>query len=377
MGGSKSKSESSQTPVPLNWTERELQGVQLDFAENMLKEFLKQREFQWTNRAAGIEAAADLRSPGDPFQALQPSERAGLTREAYGQALAGSRRAGEISDLELAQLRAGVGPVGTLTPEQDAAIRASAESELASGLSDIDRYSDAQRERVASELAPRLGLHRSDTPILDRGNRIAAEAVNAASRLVSDVRGREAQARLQYPLAVSQARLPFEQLAAQRAQTQQSMGWNRADVLADLNQRAYQNRLALSGQAGQLGLGLATGYNVPGAQQSMHPVLASQSSSRSSGGGVLYGSSRKIKEILAAPNGPEILAALAKLPVAFWRYLVGTDEAEHVGPFAEDMRDAFGIGDGDTIDLRDLVGLLLIGIQELTDRLTALEASEA
>ena len=105
------------------------------------------------------------------------------------------------------------------TPQQLATIGRGAEAELSSGLGDIRRFAESQREAVGTELAPRLGLHRSDTPILDRGNRIGAAAVDAAGRLARDVRGRQAQAELNFPLAASQANV-----------AQQGLGFSRADV---------------------------------------------------------------------------------------------------------------------------------------------------
>ena len=359
MGGSSSSSK--QSVVPKTKAELELQEVQLDFAREMLQEFLGQEDYQALQRSLGETAISQLGGVADPLTALSEEQRAGLVQGYYDQALAGGQRGEEISEIGMERIRSG----GGASPEQLANIRAAADAELESGLGDISRFAGQQIEAVGSELAPRLGLHRSDTPILDRGNRISGEAVNAAGRLVSDVRGREAQARLSYPLAASQANL-----------AQASAGFSRADVLADLNQRAFQNRLDLTGQVGQQGLGLATGYNVPAAQQSMRPTLATSSSS--AGGGVLYGSSWFIKEILGTPDGREILAALCDLPVAYWKYLKGEgdDREDHIGTFSESFTEAFGLGDGKTIDLRDMVGVLLAGLQELAGEVETLRAEE-
>jgi hypothetical protein len=167
---------------------------------------------------------------------------------------------------------------------------------------------------------------------------------------------------LNYPLMANQ-------LTSSQIQEQQRMGYNRADVLADLNQRAYQNRLAL----GQQGMGLATGYNVPAAQESMRPTMGQVSTGYSWGwtGGM---SSRTVKEILSTPDGAEILEKLASLPVAFWKYIAGEDREKHVGTFAEDFQEAFGLGNGATIDYRDMVGFLLVGLQALADKVEAMEA---
>lgn len=359
MGGQTSKSK--QTVVAKTAQEKELGGIQIEFAQQALDAFRNQAGYQALQQGLGTAATGELGGVSDLLNALPQSERAEYVREIFGQSLAGGRRAGEISDIEMERIRSG----GVATPEQLATIRRGSEAELTSGLGDISRFASQQREAVGSELAPRLGLHRSDTPILDRGNRIGAAAVDAAGRLTSDVRGRQAQAELNFPLAASQANL-----------AQQGLGFGRSDVLADLNQRAFQNRLALTGQVGQQGLGLATGFNVPGAQQSLAPTLRTET--KGAGGGVLSQSSRAIKEILSTCNGAEILEKLTALPVTFWKYIAGEgdDRNEHVGTFAEDFTAAFGLGDGRTIDLRDMVGVLLAGLQGLTSEVRALRGEE-
>lgn len=367
MGGSSEETKSSQTPVPLRESEKEFEQVQLDFVRKALEAYNLQFGYQQQQAGLGTGAMEALGGVADPLTALSEEERAGLVQRYYDQALTGGARAEEISEIEMDRIRRG----GVASPEQLANIQATYGAELETGLGDISRFATQQREAVGSELAPRLGLHRSDTPILDRGNRIGAEALNAASRLVSDVRGREAQARLSYPLAASQAE-------SQMNQAQQGINWSRSDVLAQLNQQAFQNRLALTGQVGQQGLGLSTSYNVPAGQESLKPTLATETSGWKEGGGVLYGSSWLIKEILGTPNGADILAKLRDLPVAFWKYLEGEgdDREDHIGTFSESFKEAFDLGDGKTIDLRDMVGVLLVGLQELAGKVQALRAEE-
>ena len=98
-----------------------------------------------------------------------------------------------------------------------------------------------------------------DTPILDRGGLIAAEALRQQGVLGNVAGQAAAQARLQYPLAASQ-------LQSQQTQAQQTFGNALSQFQQQLNQQAFQNRLLLSqqlggisAQAGQFGLGLATG----------------------------------------------------------------------------------------------------------------------
>jgi len=362
MGGSTSKTKSY--PVPKTAREKQLERTQLQFARETLDAFRAQGEFQRVQAALAPTALEEISGQEDPLSALSRAERSELIRDYYMEAMEGTRRAAELSDLELERIKRGA----AATPEQAALIKAVADAELASGLQDISRYAGEEREALAEELAPRLGLHRSDTPILDRGGRISSAAIEAAAKLVSDVRGRQAQAMLSYPLAAGE-------YTGTSALAQQQLGYSRADVLADLNQRAYENRLALTGQIGAQGLGLASAYNVPAAQESFKPVIATES--ETAGGGVFYGSSRTLKKILAVPNGAEILRAIEELPVAFWKYLSGEDQQEHIGPFAEDFKEAFDLGNGKGLDLRDVVGVLLVGLQELAAELHTVRGEEA
>jgi hypothetical protein len=102
-----------------------------------------------------------------------------------------------------------------------------------------------------------LGLRPGDTPILDRGGLIAAEALRQQGVLGNVAGQAAAQARLSYPLAASQ-------LQSQQTQAQQTFGNALSQFQQQLNQQAFQNRLLLSQQlggistqAGQFGLGLA------------------------------------------------------------------------------------------------------------------------
>lgn len=56
------------------------------------------------------------------------------------------------------------------------------------------------------------------------------------------------------------------------------------------------------------------------------------------------------------------------MPVEKWRYKEGTgmDDAEHVGPYAEDFKEATGLGDGKTINVVDAIGITMGAIQELS-----------
>jgi hypothetical protein len=74
-------------------------------------------------------------------------------------------------------------------------------------------------------------------------------------------------------------------------------------------------------------------------------------------------------------NGFEVLAKLATLPVATWRYLWESAGVRHLGPMAQDWHAAFGLGKGDTtIPVVDAHGVLMVAIQALQRQLSELRA---
>ena len=59
------------------------------------------------------------------------------------------------------------------------------------------------------------------------------------------------------------------------------------------------------------------------------------------------------------------LAGLRQLDVSTWRYK-GSDTV-HIGPMAQDMQRVFGVGDGRTIHLVDVMGILIAAAKEMAD----------
>lgn len=87
-------------------------------------------------------------------------------------------------------------------------------------------------------------------------------------------------------------------------------------------------------------------------------------------------SSRAFKTAKAEIDTASILAGVAALPVDAWRYKpeTGLDQQTHIGPYAEDFRKAFGVGDGVTIGTIDAIGVCLAAIKALSERVEGLEA---
>lgn len=165
----------------------------------------------------------------------------------------------EVVNRQLEILRRG----GAASPEEIALIKGATDSAIAAGEGDIGRFETESFERLREELAPSLGLSPTDTPILDRGGRIAKEGLRLRGDLSKNLRAAEAQARLNFPLAKDQFLAGIGESTLNLAQA--------ADAFqADLRQQALLNRLqvgdALQSRLGMVmqgGLGLATG--IPGA----------------------------------------------------------------------------------------------------------------
>ena len=90
-------------------------------------------------------------------------------------------------------------------------------------------------------------------------------------------------------------------------------------------------------------------------------------------GNVALGSSRTLKTAFDAVDPTEVLAKLADLPVASWRYKTEDESTRHIGPFAEDFQRLFGLGDGATISIVDAQGVAFAAIQGLEQRLAEKE----
>ena len=165
----------------------------------------------------------------------------------------------ELLNIQLEDLRRG----GEATPEQIRLIEESTDAALERGLIDIERFETQGLETLREELAPSLGLRPTDTPIQDRGGRLAAEALRQRGALSESLRGVGAQARLNLPLAQSQ----LTQASTQAASTLQESIKQFQD---QLRQQAFTNRLGLQSQVSSLGLGLGSvspsSPNVPGGQ---------------------------------------------------------------------------------------------------------------
>lgn len=86
-------------------------------------------------------------------------------------------------------------------------------------------------------------------------------------------------------------------------------------------------------------------------------------------------SSRHLKENFLGVDGDEVLSRMRSIPVTTWNYIAEGREVRHLGPMAQDFRQAFGLGTDDTsIGLLDIAGVNFAATKALDSRTARLEA---
>jgi trimeric autotransporter adhesin len=86
-------------------------------------------------------------------------------------------------------------------------------------------------------------------------------------------------------------------------------------------------------------------------------------------------SSRTIKENFGVVHGEDVLLRIRDTPVTTWSYIAEGTQILHLGPVAEDFRQAFGLGVGsNSIGMGDIDGVNFAGVQALEQRTTRLAA---
>ena len=223
--------------LALSAEEKEIQLANLKQITELQKKYFPLAESQLDYQSA---IDAEMRKSLTPEQyALQAktdferSQRLGTTQE-------------ELLNLQLEQLRRG----GAATPEQIARINESTQAGIAAGSADIDTAVEEGLDLLREELAPSLGLRSTDSPIIDRGGTIVKEGLRQKGSLQKNLQAVGATAKLNYPLAV-------QQLIGTQGQGQQVLVESIKNFQRDLEQKAFQNRLSLTGQVSNTGLGLA------------------------------------------------------------------------------------------------------------------------
>lgn len=203
--------------VPFTEAEKELQGINIQLAQEQLDSILGQKAFQ--------QQLTQLFAPILQEQA----QRLG--------------QSGEVANAGLQRLLNIVQGSG-VSPEQSRLLDESLNREI-EGIRSSTRQN---LELVKQELAPATGLRAGDSPIIDRGGRVAEVGIQAES----EARARRAQAELALPFTEGQ-------------------------FLQGLNDADFLQRLQFGQQQQTGGLGLATIGNVAAQQQSLKPITTTSS----------------------------------------------------------------------------------------------------
>lgn len=86
-------------------------------------------------------------------------------------------------------------------------------------------------------------------------------------------------------------------------------------------------------------------------------------------------SDRETKENFRDEDGETVLEAISSMPVQSWTYRTEDPSVRHLGPTAQDFREAFGLGiDDKTIGTGDIDGVNMLAIQALARRTSDLWA---
>ena len=125
-------------------------------------------------------------------------------------------------------------------------------------------------------------------------------------------------------------------------------------------------------------LGLSTQENVVTVNPGSEGLLSSFLGGGGGGaiGGLIGGlfSSEDFK--VDKHDAEDVLPLIENLRIERWRYDDRfADDAEHIGPYAEEFHEAFGTESSETIPIVDALGVALKGVQELSQKVGALESA--
>lgn len=269
MGGKTTTTTNVPPPSP---AELELQGLSVEEKKLQIDALKSQSTFQ---RELSDFALPEIRAQAAERAALNaavsPEDRAAFEKSEFDR----RQRLGPIQDELLQRQLEDIRRGGAATPEQVARIDEMTQAGIAAGSGDIDIATQEGLKLLREELAPGLGLRPTDSPILDRGATLAREGVKQKSSLGLNLRSAGASAKLNYPLAVQQNRF-----------AQQGFGESVLNFQQQLQQQAFANRLALTGQTTTGGLGLAGGGGSSALDQLTRARYASAGTTTKKGAGL-------------------------------------------------------------------------------------------
>lgn len=247
--------------------ERELTRIQAELAQKQSTLFDQMQPFQQELLNQSLAEMKRQSAMSDAMDAaVTPEQQAALYKQDYDRSVKLGPIQDELLQLQLDEARRG----GAATPEQLQRIKEAADAGIEAGTSDIDMSTKRGIGLISDELANSRGLRLSDSPIGSEAALLARGGEDQKASLIKNLRAGQASAALNYPLAASQVTSGInlnQQQVLDAAKTFQ----------ADLRQRAFQNRMALTGQTEQSGIGLSS-IRTPGATG-----VGSSTSGRTSG----------------------------------------------------------------------------------------------
>lgn len=255
---------------------------------------------------------------------------------------------------------------------------------------DASRVEQATYDRVMNLMRPDFDRQerRLETDLANRGIPIGGEAYG-------DVRGQFDRSRSEAQLAAA-----LDAVQAGRAEQSRLFGMDQAARQQMINESLTERNQTINELAALLQGAPAIGMpnfapqaqyqtapaDVLGAQQAQQASLMNAYNQRvgsynSMMGGLATLGAAAIP-LMCSPafkqNGrpvSEILPRIEMLKVEAWDYKPGIGDGQtHIGPYADQFRDLFGVGNGVMINPVDAFGVCLLGIKELLARVEHLEA---
>ena len=171
-----------------------------------------------------------------------------------------------------------------------------------------------------------------------------------------------------------------QQAATFSAQSSMQTGQGKAGLYQSLGDTKANSALAKGNALAQALLAGNQEYQIIGQQDSGGGGLGGLGSVLGGIGSIMGAmpSSKALKNKINTPSTKEILKSLKELDIDRWQYK-GIEDT-HIGPYAEDFQDKFNVGNGQSINIIDALGVLFASVQELSkqvDLLTQREKKDA
>lgn len=272
---------------------------------------------------------------------------------------------------------------GTSSYDTSGAVRAAAEREASRAASDV---SSAQANTNDQTTRAMLSMGVNPNSGKFAASRLATDVMGAAQRAGAMTNARDSAVATDYAkktdmVNAGRSLVGLANTSYSGANTSgNSAVSNQTGVSANYTNglNAGVNTIAGGQQIGLNGLSASTN-----GQASAYNAGLQRDSANASGLGSLLGlavaaSSKKLKTNKTPLDEDAVLSAVKKMPVESWKYNDGVaDGGEHIGPYAEDVHQAFGdkaAPGGKAIDLVSMNGIGLASIRALAKQVDRIES---